>query len=168
MWDDKADDSAEEDTGWYYVGNGNINHAANRIQFPDGIFEAGILDRGGEAYWSYERVVGTLIVSNDELTESETYNCVGSRQIGGSGDNHRGGIPAEFFADYGGNVGRDARQVPEKAWIRNGEERHFVYRDEMASGTTRSCYLLTGDQIANRLKGPDDWEGSFDSVPKFF
>ncbi|WP_324665866.1 hypothetical protein [Haloarcula sediminis] len=168
MWDSEADDESEEESGWYYVGHGSINHSANRIQFPEGIFEAGILDRGGDAYWSYERVVGTLITSNRELTEEENYNCVGSRAIGGGEDNHRGGIPAPFFADYGGNTKRDSERVPEKAQIRNGEERHFVYREGMDEGETRSCYLLTGDQIVNRLRGPGDWKGQFDSAPQFF
>lgn len=168
MWDETTEDSSEDESGWYYIGNGNINHAANRIQLPEGIFEAGILERNGESFWSYERVVGTLIVSNDELTEEENYNCVGSRQIGPSGDNHRAGVPAEFFSYYGGDKGKEAQKVPEKAQIRRGEERHFVYRDGMAAGHPKSCYLLTGEQIANRLKGPDDWEGNFDSVPKFF
>lgn len=168
MWDSQAGDDSEEDSGLYYVGHGNITPSANRVQFPDGIFEAGILERDGRAFWSYERVVGVLIVSNAELENRENYNLVGDRSIGGSGDNHRCTIPAEFFESHGGTAKQDSEQVHEKAQIRKGQERHFVYQDGMASGDTRSCYLLTGQQIVDRLKEPGDWAGSFDSAPQFF
>ena len=49
---------------WHYVGSAEVNESENRIGLPEGLFKAGILSPDARAYWSYERVVGFLVVSN--------------------------------------------------------------------------------------------------------
>ncbi|MGB9934053.1 hypothetical protein [Haloarcula amylolytica] len=165
MWDDETETSEQPSTDWYFIGSGNINHDEHRINLHDGLFEEGILEDGGRVYWSYDRVVGTLILSNAELTNREDFNTVDSRSIY---DNRVSGLPAEFFSDYGGDANRDSRQVPENAQVKRGERRHFLYQEGMATGETRSCYLLTDEGVTNRLQDPGQIEGNYDTIPDFF
>lgn len=37
----------------------------------------------------------------------------------------------------------------------------------MVEGTTRSCYLLTKEQLESTIATPTEWAGSFDSIPRF-
>lgn len=148
---------------WHYAGNAEVNESTNRIVIPDDVFDAGILSREGEAYWAYENVVGFLVVSNTELEDRSKYKPQGSSQIGTEKDRFRATIPKQFFADFEGK----GTPLPEKARVRYNETRHYVYRTPMAEGRTRSCYLLTRDQLENTITTPDDWAGSLDSIPRF-
>jgi hypothetical protein len=135
----------------------------NRVKIPDAVFDAGILAPGSEAYWAYEQVVGFLIVSNTELTEKPKYKPQASSVVGGEDDDYRATIPKIFFDDYAGM----GSPVPEKARVTYGETRHYVYRSEMVERETKSCYLLTREQLENTIATPDDWAGSMDSIPRF-
>lgn len=152
-----------ESGGWHYAGSADVNESANRIGIPDDVFEAGILSKDGDTFWAYESVVGFLIVSNRELENKPKYKPQGERVIGQEGDGYRATIPKPFFADFElmGNP------VPEMARVQYGETRHYVYRTEMAEGQTKSCYLLTREQLENTISTPDEWAGSMDSVPRF-
>jgi len=148
---------------WHYAGSAEVNTSTNRIVIPDPVFEAAILPRGGDAYWAYERVVGFLVVSNAALEKKPEYKPQGSSRIGNEEDRFRATIPKQFFADFDGK----GNPVPEKARVEYGEQRHFVYRSAMATGDTRSCYLLTRHQLEETIATPDDWAESLDSIPRF-
>jgi hypothetical protein len=162
---DESETEKQPDSGWIYVAPVNVAHQTGRVVLPDGLFEAGILEERATAYWAYERVTGIVIVSNAEL-EDEEYHTVDGMKI--YSDNQCK-IPEQFFPP-----GHDARPdqlsqtVHEKAYVRRGERRHFVYQVGMDEGDTRSSYLLTDEQLMNRISEPDDWVGNFDSIPKFF
>lgn len=147
---------------WHYAGSADVTEH-NRIHIPDPVFEAGILSQGENAYWAYEQVVGFLIVSNRELETKPKYKPQASTRIGSGSDGFRATIPKIFFADYK----QMGQPVPEKARVRYGETRHYVYRTPMAEGSTRSCYLLTREQLEHTIATPDDWAGSLDSIPRF-
>jgi len=147
---------------WHYVGSAEVNESANRIGLPDVLFEEGILSQEGRAHWAYENVVGFLVVSNTKLEKKEEYKRQGSTKIGSGEDGYRATIPKRFFEDY------DGKGDPiEEAQVKYGETRHFVYRTSMAEGDTRSCYLLTREELENTISTPDEWAGSFDSIPRF-
>lgn len=155
---------------WVYIGESRVgDEGNNRIGIPDGVFEAEILshpeetDKEIRVYWAYETVVGFLILSNRELTEKPDYKPQGSAILGGAKDNFRTTIPGEFFEDYGGPGG----PVPEHARVQYGETRYFLYRTRMVEGETRSCFLLTKEQLENTISAPEEWAGSFDSIPRF-
>lgn len=148
---------------WHYFGSARVNSTENRVCFPDGLFEAGILSRDGKAYWAYEKVVGFLVVLNRELEQKEKYKQQGSTNIGGGDDGYRATIPKQFFSD----TEKTGGPVEEKARVEYGETRHFVCRDRMMEGDTRSCYLLTREQLENTIATPTEWKGSFDSIPRF-
>lgn len=147
---------------WHYVGSATVNESANRIGLPDGLFEAGILSPEDDVYWSYERVVGFIVISNQKL-EKDAYKRQGDTKIGGDEDGYRATIPGQFFSD----TEKKGGPVEEEAQVEYGETRHFVYRTPMAEGDTRSCYLLTREELENTISTPDEWAGSFDSLPRF-
>lgn len=148
---------------WHYVGSAAVNESENRIGIPDGIFEAGILSKDDRAYWAYENVVGFLVVSNRKLDDVNRYKNQGSRKIGSGKDGYRVTVPKRFFEDYKGK----GEPVDEKARVSLDEMRYFVYQTPMAEGDTRSCYVLTKEQLENTISTPDEWAGSFDSIPRF-
>jgi len=148
--------------GWHYIGNTRVNGSENRIGLPDGLFEAGILPRDGKAYWAYEKVVGFLLVSNYELEQKE-YKQQGSTKIGGGTDGYRATIPKQFFRD----TEKTGGPVEEKARVEYGETRHFICRTRMIEGDTRSCYLLTREQLESTIATPTEWKGTFDTIPRF-
>lgn len=155
----------QPDSGWIYVAPVNVTYSEGRVTIPDGLFEAEILEERGDAHWAYEKVSGIPIVSNKELEDPE-YHTVGERKIY---PDNQSAVPAPFFPP-GEDVGPNewAKTVDENALIRREERRHFIYQVGMDEGDTRSCYLLTDEQLQARLNGPEDWVGNFDSIPKFF
>lgn len=169
---DETEEAAESEpeTGWVYVGQASISHSEGRIKPPAALFEeAEILDRDGKAYWSYDRITGTLIISSEKLEDSE-YNTVDDRSILGPDNSYRITVPWQFFPPgHEASHGEEAAAVPEGAQVKEGERRHFVYHSGlgMHEGEIRSCYLFTDQQLADRLKGPEDLVGEFESAPKF-
>lgn len=159
-------DRSEADEGWIYVAPMNVRPKTRRLEIPNGLFEAGIVERGGEVYWAYETVTGVPVVSNTEL-EGREYESLSSPGSIYSSDAVQ--IPSEFFPpDDDAEPHEIAKKVDERAYIQRDQRRHFIYRVGMDRGETRSCYLLTDDQVQTRLSGPDDWSGHFDSKPQFF
>lgn len=148
---------------WHYAGSATVNESENRIRIPGPVFDAGILTPEQEASWAYEQVVGFLVVANAPLERKEKYRHQGTTEVGAIEDGYRATIPKQFFADYEGMGG----PVEEKARVRYGQTRHYVYRTEMAERETKSCYLLTRGQLENTIATPDDWAGSLDSIPRF-
>lgn len=154
---------------WHYAGKQTVNEN-NRIAIPEPVLEAGILSAGERAYWSYEKTVGFLIVSNGTL-EKQAYKSIASSKIGDESDRYRCTIPKRFFTDYEGRGKGRAQQerdpVPEEARVSYDEPRYFVYRTPMTEGRTRSCYLLTQGQLENTITVPDEWETSLGELPRF-
>ncbi|WP_226023691.1 hypothetical protein [Halomicrobium salinisoli] len=162
---DESETKSQPDSGWIYVAPDTVKHQTGRVVLPDGLFEAGILEDRGTAHWAYDRVVGVVILSNAELEDDE-YHTVDEMSIYGD---RQCKIPEPFFPpDHDARPDQVSQAVHEKAHVRRGERRHFVYQVGMDEGETRSCYLLTDEQLQKRISSADDWVGNFDSIPKFF
>jgi len=152
---------------WKHAGISEVNDDG-RIRVPDEIFqEQEILSVGSPVHFSYDKVVGILIASNREL-EKDGYKTEGFRKLGGDNDNFRVTIPSQYFEDKT-EQGDPAvtQEVPEKARVEPGEQRHFVYHTGMAEGSIRSCYLLTDNEFDKRFSDSDRWDGTLDQVPRF-
>jgi hypothetical protein len=136
------------DSEWTYVGSARVAPATGTIRLPDGLFEAGILERGGTTNWAYKKVSGVLVVSNQQLNGDE-YRNVDTRRIS---DDGKCRIPQAFFPpDHEARPQMVAESVHEKAFVREGERRHFVYRTGMDEGDLRSCHLLTDEELTSAL-----------------
>jgi len=158
----------ETDQTWNHAGISEVNEDG-RIRVPDEIFqEQDILSVGSPVHFSYEKIVKILIVSNREL-EKDEYETEDFNKLGGENDNYRVTIPSQFFEGKP-QQGEPAitRDVPEKAQIEYGENRHFIYHTGMANGSIRSCYLLTDEQFNKRFSDSDRWDGTLEQVPKFY
>ena len=157
---------AEQDVEWWHAGISTVKD--NRIRIPNRLFEEeSIVTPGRPAFWSYEAVVGIVIVSNREL-EDEEYESVDFNKMGGDDDNYRCTIPSGFFEETS-EKGNPAASytVPERARVENGERRHFMYTTEIAEGDIKSCYVLTDQEFNDRFKNSDTWDGTLDQVPQF-
>lgn len=163
-------------SGWVYVGRVIVNNE-NRIKLHEGLFEYGILNPDNQiVYWGYDKGTGIPIISNKEL-EGEAYEDIDDGDFLDPGSNNpektefNATVPQQFFEpDEDTPAHLRAQKVPERAYISNEERRHFVFNADldMHNGDTRSVYLLTDDQITDRLEGPGDWGDSFSSKPQFF
>lgn len=154
---DESYTESQPDSGWIYVAPVNVQHSTNRVKLPDSLFETGIVEPRQKVNWAYERVTGILILSNQELEDPE-YNNIAKRKIL---QNNYCTIPDPFFPP-----GHNALSVHEKAYVRRDQQRHYVYQVGMDEGEKRSCYLLTNEELQNRLR--EDWVGNFESKPAFF
>lgn len=152
---------------WRHAGISEIRKEDDsyKIRIPDLLFEEDIVGEGLPAHWAYETTVGILIISNNEL-EKEGYEPQGFRTV--EKDKRLCVIPKVFFPDFEGR-GKPlvSEQLDEKAQAREGERRHFMFNDEMAEGTTKSCYVLNDEQFNERFKDSDAWGGTMDQVPRF-
>lgn len=156
---------SEPESGWAYLGSAKITKAVGRITPPDALYkDAEILDQDGTAYWSYDKITGTLILSNDELEELD-YNTVDESTIYGPNNSYAINIPDPFFMSYEAQP----EGVPNNARVEGGERYHFVYNEaiEMHVGETRSCFLLTDDELMNRVKDAGNLSREFNSAPQF-
>lgn len=156
-------DSSE--SGWHYAGAANVTQQG-KINVPDRVFEAEILDPRRVAYWSFERTLGFLLLSNQPL-DKDRYRTQGNANVGSPEQSYRTNIPKVFFADYEGRGrGEHEQPLPEKARVEYGEKRFFAFRTEMARGDTRSCYVFTWDQFDNTI-GDHEWADPLDDLPRF-
>lgn len=125
-----------------------------------------ILEPGKPVYWSYDKAVKTVIISNADLQKPE-YKYVTTSNFSES-SNFRTTVPEQFFADFEGGDKYDLQSpVPEKARFEPGEDRHFIYSTAMAEGRTRSCYVLTEKQFSIQFSDSGRWDGDLSQVPKF-
>jgi len=163
-------------SGWVYLGPVNVYQASHRIKLIDPLFEVDIFDRDDEtAHWAYEQVTGIPVLSNNEL-EDDAYHTVDDNavndDINESGTyNYTITVPKPFFPPGDdASVKEIAEKVDEEAYISENQRRHFVFNADlnMHEGDVRSVYLLTDDQITDRLQHEDDWGDSFGSKPQFF
>lgn len=162
---DESHTETQPESGWIYVAPVNVQHSTGRVEMPDGLFDAGIVEEEALVNWAYERVTGVVIVSNESL-EDEEYHNVGERKIYTNGYCQ---VPEPFFPpNHDARTEKIAKSVHEKAYVRRDQRRHFVYQVGMDDGEKRSCYLLTDEELQDRLSGPDDWVGNFESKPQFF
>lgn len=153
-------------TEWVYISEGQIRDE-NRITLPETLFDdAGILQRGADGVWSYDRS-GLVVLSNRKLVEIDTgrkYRYIDSNGI----DQNRGTyIPGRFFEDYEGHRGpledEGTRYTPRFEY---GKPVFFAAHKGMTTGDTRSCYVLTKDQLTDIMSGRD-FGDTFDSPPRF-
>lgn len=169
---------SEELSGWVYVDPIKVYQSEHRVKVTEGVFHYGILDPDQRsAHWSYDEGTGIPIVSNKEL-EDVPYNHIGDRKLTAAGEESGSetpakqlNVPKEFFEPEDDEpLDQQLSKVDERAFISENERRHFVFNADidMHKGDTRSVYLLTDDQITERLAGPDDWGDSFGSKPQFF
>lgn len=158
---------------WVYVAPATVESEAPRLTTPNGILEAGILEEDGEINWAYEVVSNTIIVSNRRLEMTKKpkgereYRHVGTRKVTKSGDRIRVPCPLQPGPSRG-DMEILKETIPDSAFVYPDERYHFVYRGDMADGETRSCYLLTDEEVQRRLSGPEDWGGNFEPTPQFF
>jgi len=151
---------------WHYAGENSVTDQG-KIRLPERVFEFGILDPQKVAYWAYEDTLGFVLISNAPLTEKERYTPQDSSPIGDEDKGFLTNIPKVFFEDYKGRGrGPDKSPLPEKARVGYGEQRFFAFREEMAEGDTRSCYLFNWDQFDNTI-GDDDWAEPLSEIPRF-
>lgn len=151
---------------WHYAGERKVT-SQGKIRLPERLFEEGILDPMKVAYWAYEDPQGFVLVSNDPLTEKERYSPQGSESIGDEEQGYLTNIPKVFFSDYKGRGrGPDKSPLPEMARIGYQEVRYFAFREGMAEGDTRSCYIFNQEQF-ERTIGDDDWAESLSEIPRF-
>lgn len=174
---------------WHYLDRSRVEEGQTRIAVPDDVFESGILadpdvsldSDVGRAHWSYDTATGWVILSDrpldDEITvqegklvegtvETVRYKSPGTRAVtdpGGERDGFRVTIPRGFFPDS-----KSDTKVPPPVHIERGEVRHFVTAEEFLSDEptpTKSCYVLTTDQLNTILR--DDYDPSGGDTPRF-
>jgi len=151
---------------WHYAGESRVT-GQGKIRLPERLFEDEILNPHKVAYWAYEKTQGFVLISNDPLTEKERYKPQDSAPIGNEEEGYLTNIPKVFFEDYKGRgPGPDQSPLPEKAQIEYKELRFFAFREDMADGDTRSCYMFNWEQFENTI-GDDDWAESLDEIPRF-
>lgn len=151
---------------WHYAGDGKVT-GQGKIRLPERLFEEDILDPHKVAYWAYEETQGFVLVSNEPLTEKERYKPQDSAPIGDKDQGFLTNIPKVFFEDREGRGrGPDKSPLPVKARVKYKEIRFFAYREAMAEGDTRSCYMFNREQFDNTI-GDDDWAESLDEIPRF-
>jgi hypothetical protein len=151
---------------WHYAGERPVT-SEGKIRIPERLFEKDILHPDRAAYWSYEVSVGFLLVSDTPLVEKERYKPQGMSPIGPESEGYKTNIPKVFFNDYkGSGRGDDESPVPRNARVEYGEKRFFAFRESMAEGDTKSCYLFTGEQFDNTI-GDDDWADPLSEIPRF-
>lgn len=155
---------AGSESGWHYAGESNVS-SKGYVNIPDRVFEEEILSPDRVAYWSYEKTVGFVLISNQPLEKPE-YKGQGNSNIGAP-PSHPTNVPKEFFEDFEGSGKGDLQQpLPEKARFEYGERRFFAFRTEMAQGETRSCYVFNWSQFDNTI-GDDSWADPLDDLPRF-
>lgn len=155
---------AGSESGWHFAGESNVTENG-KINLPDRLFEDEILDPDRVVYWSQEKNVGFVLVSNQPLKD-DLYQTHANADIG-SAPSYRTNIPKRFFADYSGRGrGDHERPLPERARVEYGERRFFAFRTEMAEGDVRSCYVFNWEQFDNTI-GDDGWADPLDDIPRF-
>lgn len=156
------------DRNWNHAGIGRIGDGDSRyVKIPEMVRDRGILTPELPVFWSYEKVVGVVAVSDSEL-ESSDYETVGYRKLSGEDNSFSSVVPSKFFEDHQGQGGRAvATPVPESARFEPGERVHFMFRDEMAKSDPSSCYVFTDEEFGERFKDSDTWNGKLDDVPRF-
>ena len=150
---------------WRYAGERKVT-TQGKIRIPERLFEFDILHPDQGAHWAYEKTQGFLLVSNLPLQKPQ-YRNVGLEDIGDEGQGYRTNIPKMFFADYEGRgKGPEKSPLPEKARVETGEKRFFAFRDAMAEGERRSCYVFTWTQFDNTI-GDNEWADPLSDIPRF-
>lgn len=151
---------------WHYAGSNPVTDSG-KVRLPERLFEEGILASNRVAYWAFERGQGFLLVSNQPLDEKDRYKPQGSSPIGSEEKGYLTNIPKVFFEDFEGRgKGEGKTPVPEHARVDYDEKRFFAFREDMAEGDTRSCYLFTWKEFDNTI-GDDDWAEPLDEIPRF-
>lgn len=150
---------------WRYAGQARVT-SEGKIQLPERLFEEGILDEDRVAYWSFVDVTGFVLVSNLPL-EKDQYKNQGSSPIGPESEGYLTNIPKVFFDDYQGRGrGKSKKPVPEKARVEYQELGFFAFREDMANGKRRSCYMFDWEEFDTTI-GDDEWADPLTDIPRF-
>ncbi|MXR40076.1 hypothetical protein GRX01_01705 [Halobaculum sp. WSA2] len=159
----------EDDRSWTHAGVSKIKGSGSRyVRIPDRVFrEESILKPGFPVLWHYEKTVGVLIATRQELEEPNYEYSGESRNFRAGDSEYTCGIPKAFFDDFKGRgepkmKPRAAEKIdlPRDGWL------HFVFHDRMTEGSKKSCYVLTEDQFNQRFSDSDQLR-EIEQVPKF-
>lgn len=155
---------SDDSPNWVYIAEGRIRDDANRITIPETVTkEAEIVHTGDDGAWSYDRS-GLVVLSNRKLADTRRYKYIDSNSI----DENRGTyVPGRLFPDFEGHRGPiDEQDTTYDPKFTYGQKVFFAGYERMASGDTRSCYVLTQEQITDIMDGRD-FGNTFDSPPRF-
>lgn len=155
---------ADDSPNWVYIAEARIRDDANRITIPEAVTdEAEIVHADDDAAWSYDRS-GLVVLSNRKLADTRKYRYIDSNSIDGNRGTY---VPGRFFPDFEGHRGpideQETTYEPEFAY---GQKVFFAGHKGMASGDTKSCYVLTQEQLTDIMDG-GDFGTTFDSPPRF-
>jgi hypothetical protein len=173
---------------WSHLGEETVS-GSRRIQIPEEVFDHDILRRAGadraeastvgDAHWSYDTATGWVIISDRPLSKDlktqegrlvegevevvryKTPNGKSRTKPLGENNANQVTIPKRFFDD-------GIEGVPDAVQFTPNEYRHFVTAAEFLTDTpneTKSCYLLTTDQLNSILQ--NDYHPGGDDTPQF-
>jgi hypothetical protein len=149
---------------WYFGGSADVT-ANGKINLPSRLFSDEVFDADRVVYWSHERGMGFVILSDQPL-KKDLYKTHKNANIGDP-PSYRTNIPKIFFSDYKGQGrGMDEPPLPEKARVQYGEQRVFAYKSEMMEPPIKSCYMFNLNQFDNTI-GDDGWAEPLDDIPRF-
>ncbi|MFA1610059.1 hypothetical protein [Halobellus rubicundus] len=158
------------DRSWTVAGISKIKGEESRyVRIPDRLFrEESIVKPGFPVLWHYEKTVGVLIISRNELKE-ENYEYSGESRKFREGDSeYTVGIPKAFFSDFKGRGepkidprAADKINLQKDGWL------HFVFHEDMTETDPKTCYVLTEDQFDKRFSDSDQLQ-EIEDVPRFY
>jgi hypothetical protein len=130
----------------------------NNIYIPtDVLLNPGLIrDNDDTIAWHYATITGYAVIANNRLEKSyepeKKYTYVDSRAVEpiGNDDNptsYRVTVPKPFFEDYESQTKVDD-SVPKHAQFEYDKSYYFIYRDDMAEGPIRSCFLLDSTEFS--------------------
>jgi len=165
---------SDEPLGWSHAGISLLkldsrDPESRYVRVPNRVFkEEDILLLGHDVDWYVNEVTGVLIITHNRL-DREEYEYTGRSTKFSKGDSKYGlTVPSSFYNDQGVD-GTDVVPHPiDKIQLTRDEPLHFIYHEGMATGSKKSCYVLTEEQFDKRFSDSDKWDGSLDQVPKFF
>ncbi len=155
----------DNQTNWVYISQGRIWDNANIITIPETVInEVGVVEIGDDAVWSYDRS-GLVVMSSRKLVDKRRkYKYIASNGID---ENRANYVPGPFFADYGGHGGPiEEENTKYQPRFEYGQIVFFAGHEGMATGDTKSCYVLTEEQLTDIMDGRD-FGTTFDSPPRF-
>lgn len=166
---------SDESLGWSHAGisllkRDSSDRESRYVRVPNRVFqEEDILLLGHDVDWYVNEGSGVLIVTHNRLDQEE-YEYTGKSTKFSEGDSKYGlTVPKPFYDENRGIDGTDVVPHPiDKVQLTRDEALHFIYQEGMATGTKKSCYVLTEEQFDKRFSDSDKWDGSLDQVPKFF
>jgi hypothetical protein len=151
----------KSDPEWRIAGHTETD-SDNEMYMPADVLEdTGIIrDDHDSICWHYADVPGYSVIANMRLEQSRNddtyvkgkyYSFVSDTAVDPIGKDettsYRTTVPKKYFSDFTGDT-KAEQPVPEHARFEYEESYYFIYHSEMAQGQTRSCYVLSADEMA--------------------